>query len=124
MCNDERHTFMSTIKNIDCRLLDVTEIVLIKTHLFGNCSVDVYSNTQILDAKIKHMLTLFYLGGVNYPPPGKIGAGQRPKAPASELKFSFTCFLKFLKHFHVARPFYRRFVNDESHHIFLVLMES
>ena len=54
----------------------------------------------------------------------KIGVGQMPAAPVSELKFSFTCFLKFLKHFHVAKPFYRRFVNDEPRHIFLVLMES
>ena len=31
MYNDERHTLLSTIKIIDCRLLDVAETVLIKT---------------------------------------------------------------------------------------------
>ena len=31
MYNDERHTLLSTIKSIDCRLLDVTETILIKT---------------------------------------------------------------------------------------------
>ena len=34
--NDERLTLLNTIKNIDCRLLDVTETILIKTLLFGN----------------------------------------------------------------------------------------
>ena len=57
MCNDERHTLLSTIKNIDCRLLDVTETVLIKTLLFGNCSVDAHTNTQILHATIEYILT-------------------------------------------------------------------
>ena len=66
-------------------------------------------------------LTLFHVrrGGVKLPSfRKKIGAGQRPATPISELKFSFTFFLKLLKHFHVAKPFYRRFVNDESRHIF------
>ena len=57
MCNDERHTLLSTIKNIDCRLLDVTETVLIKTLLFGNCLVDAQTNTQILNAIIEYILT-------------------------------------------------------------------
>ena len=50
MYNDERHTLLSTIKNIDCRLLDVTETASIKTLLFVNCSVDAETNTQILNA--------------------------------------------------------------------------
>ena len=57
MYNDERHTLLSTIKNTDCRLLDVTETVLIKTLLFGNCSVDAQTNTQILNATIEYILT-------------------------------------------------------------------
>ena len=40
MYNGERHTLQSTIKNVDCRLLDVTKTVLIKRLLFGNCSAD------------------------------------------------------------------------------------
>ena len=42
MYNHEIQTLPSTIKTIDCRLLDVIEIVLIKTLLFGNCSVDAH----------------------------------------------------------------------------------
>ena len=57
MYNDERHTLLSTVKNIDCRLLDVTETVLMKTPLFGNCSIDAHTNTQILNASIKYILT-------------------------------------------------------------------
>ena len=55
--NGERHALQSTIKNIDCRLLDVTETVPIKMLLFGNCSVDAHTNTQILDATIEYILT-------------------------------------------------------------------
>ena len=45
------------MKNIDCRLLDVTEIVLIKTLLVGNFSVDAHTNTQILNATSEYILT-------------------------------------------------------------------
>ena len=55
MYNDERHTLLSTIKNIDC--IDETETVLIKTLLFGNCSVNAHANTQILNATINYVLT-------------------------------------------------------------------
>ena len=57
MYNDERYTLLSTIKNIDCRLLDVTETVLIKALLFGNCSVDAETNTQILNPTIEYILS-------------------------------------------------------------------
>ena len=57
MYNDERHTLLSTIKNIDCKLLDVTETVLIKTLLFGNCSADAETNTHIPNATIEYILT-------------------------------------------------------------------
>ena len=46
-----------TIKNIDCRLLGVTETVLIKTLLFGNCSVDAHTNIQVLNATVEYILT-------------------------------------------------------------------
>ena len=55
--NDEKHTFMSTIKDIDCRLLDVTDTALIKTLLFGNCFLDGYTNTQILNGTIEYIWT-------------------------------------------------------------------
>ena len=53
MYNDKRHTLLSTIKNIDCRLADVTENVLLKTLLFGNCNVVAHTNTQVLHGTIK-----------------------------------------------------------------------
>ena len=56
MYNDEKHTLLSTIKNINCRLLDVTETILIKTLLFGNCSADAHINTQILNGTTEYML--------------------------------------------------------------------
>ena len=58
MYNGERQTLLSTIEKIDCRLLDVTETVLIKTLLFRNCSADAHTNTQILNAVIEYILTL------------------------------------------------------------------
>ena len=57
MSNEERHALLSTIKNIDCRLLDATDTILIKAPLFGNCSVDAHTNTQILNATIEYILT-------------------------------------------------------------------
>ena len=52
MYNDERHTLLSTIKNIDCRLLDVTE-----TLISGKGTVDAHTNTEILNATIDYILT-------------------------------------------------------------------
>ena len=55
--NDERHTLLSTIKSMNCRLLDVTETLLIKALLFGVCSADAHTNTETLNATIKYVLT-------------------------------------------------------------------
>ena len=62
MYNDERRNLLSTIKNIDCdevwRLWwGVTEIVLIKTLFFWNCSADAHTEAQILNATIEYILT-------------------------------------------------------------------
>ena len=57
MYNDERRTILSIIKNIGYRLLDMTEIVLLETILFVNCSVDAYNNTKILNVTIEYILT-------------------------------------------------------------------
>ena len=57
MYNYKIHTLLSTLKNINCRLLDVTETVLIKTLLFGNFSVDAHTNTKILNATTENILT-------------------------------------------------------------------
>ena len=55
--NDERHILLSTIKSMNCRLLDVTETLLIKALLFGVCSADAHTNTETLNATIKYVLT-------------------------------------------------------------------
>lgn len=43
-------------KSIDCRLLNLTEIVLIKALLFGYYSADAYLNTLVLNATIEQIL--------------------------------------------------------------------
>ena len=53
MYNDKRHSLLSTIKNIDCRLPDVTETILLKTLLFGNCNVVAHNNKNVLHATIE-----------------------------------------------------------------------
>ena len=57
MYNNEKAYPPEHYKNIDCRLQDVTETVLIKTLLFGSCSVDAHTNTQILNASSEYILT-------------------------------------------------------------------
>ena len=52
MYNDERYP-PEHYKSVDCRLLLVTETVLIKMLLFGNYSVDADINRQILNATAK-----------------------------------------------------------------------
>ena len=56
MHNDEKHTLLSAIENIDRRLLDVTETAMMKTPFFGNCSADAHTNTQILNANTEYIL--------------------------------------------------------------------
>lgn len=43
-------------------MFDVTETVLIKTLLFGSCSVDTHTNTQVLNETIEQRFyeSLFY----------------------------------------------------------------
>ena len=55
--NDERHTLLCTLKHFDCRLLDVTETILIKVLLFGKRSLDAHTNTQVPTATFEYNLT-------------------------------------------------------------------
>ena len=52
-------TLLSTIKNIDFRLLEVTETIFLKTLLFGTVLLmhTLITNTQILNATIEYILT-------------------------------------------------------------------
>lgn len=45
-------------KHRTCRLLELTEAVLIKRLVFGNCSVKARTNTQILNANIGYKIYL------------------------------------------------------------------
>ena len=53
----ERHTLLSTIKNIDNNLLHFCEPVLIRTLLFGSNSFDTDANTNIINATIEYILS-------------------------------------------------------------------
>ena len=52
-------TLLSTIKNIDFRLLEVTVTIFLKTLLFGIVLLmhTLITNTQILNATIEYILT-------------------------------------------------------------------
>ena len=53
----ERHTLLSTMKNIDNNLLHLCEPALIRTLLFGSNSFDTNANTNALNATIKHIIS-------------------------------------------------------------------
>ena len=53
----ERHTFLSTIKNIDNNLLHLCEPVLIRTLLFGSNSFDTNANTNVLNATVEYIIS-------------------------------------------------------------------
>ena len=53
----ERHTLLSTIKNIDNNLLHLCEPVLIRTLLFGSNSFDADANTNVHSATIEYILS-------------------------------------------------------------------
>ena len=53
----ERHTLLSTVKNIDNNLLHLCESVLIRTPLFGSNSFDTNANTNVLNATIEYIIS-------------------------------------------------------------------
>ena len=53
----ERHTLLSTVKNIHNNLLRLCEPVLIRTLLFGNNSFDTNASTNVLNASIEYILS-------------------------------------------------------------------
>ena len=55
--NDERYTFLSTLNNIDCSLLELTKSSLLQTLLYGNTLFDKEKNTRILNATIEYILS-------------------------------------------------------------------
>ena len=53
---NERRTLLSTIGNINYKLLENTDSNLTQTLLFGNTSFDITDNTNILNATINFVL--------------------------------------------------------------------
>ena len=55
--NNERSSVLSTIRNIDCKLLENTDSSLTQTLLYGNPSLDINTNSLILNAAIDFILS-------------------------------------------------------------------
>ena len=53
----ERHTLLSTVKNIHNNLLRLCKPVLIRTLLFGNNSFDTNASTNVPNATIEYILS-------------------------------------------------------------------
>ena len=55
--NNDRSSLLSTIRNIDCKLLEITDFSLTHTLLWGNPSFDIIANSFILNATIDFILS-------------------------------------------------------------------
>ena len=55
--NNDRSSFLCTIRNIDCKLLEMTDSSLTQTLLYVNPSFDVITNSLILNATIDFILS-------------------------------------------------------------------
>ena len=55
--NNYRSSLLSTIRNIDCKLLENTDPSLTQTLLYGNLSLDIITNSLILNATIDSILS-------------------------------------------------------------------
>ena len=52
-----RSSLLSTIRNIDCKLLEISDSSLTQTLLYGNPSFNVITNSLILNATIDFILS-------------------------------------------------------------------
>ena len=50
-------SLLNTIRNIDCKLLEITNSSLTQTLLYGNPSFDIITNSLILSATIDFILS-------------------------------------------------------------------
>ena len=55
--DDKRHTFLSTLNNIDSKMLESTDSYLTQTLLFGCTSFDSETNTLVLNSAIDYILS-------------------------------------------------------------------
>ena len=54
---DERYTLLSTLNNIDCKLLELTRSSLSQILLYSNTLFDKEKSTRILNATIEYILS-------------------------------------------------------------------
>ena len=55
--HDKRHTLLTTLNNIDCKILESADSYLTQTLLFGCTSFDSETNTLVLNAAIDYILS-------------------------------------------------------------------
>ena len=55
--SDKRQSLLSTLRNIDSKLLETTDSVLTQTLLFGCATLDTETNSSILNATIDYILS-------------------------------------------------------------------
>ena len=55
--NNDRSSLLRSIRNIDCKLLEITHSSLTQTLLYGNPSFDIITNSLILNATIDFILS-------------------------------------------------------------------
>ena len=55
--HDKRHTLLSTLNNIDSKILESNDSYLTQTLLFGSTSFDSETNTLVLNATIDYILS-------------------------------------------------------------------
>ena len=58
--HDKRHTLLSTLNNIDSKLLESNDSYLTQTLLFGSTSFDSETNTLVLNATIDYRLFIYW----------------------------------------------------------------
>ena len=57
MLNDERYTLLSTLNEMYCKLLELTNSPLSQTLLYGNTLFDKEKGTLILNTTIEYVLS-------------------------------------------------------------------
>ena len=55
--NNDRSSLFSSIRNIDCKLLEITDPSLTQTLLYGNPYLDITTNSLIFSATIDFILS-------------------------------------------------------------------
>ena len=57
ICNNDRYSLLSTIRNIVCKLLEITDSSFTQTLLYANPSFNIITDSLILNATIDFILS-------------------------------------------------------------------